>query len=97
MKKTNQITSVVTDFITLTAVNTSVHKDYAELIFLDSSKHGGLVSISIDYATTSASVRFYNGYEATQYLPCAIAINQESYLKIYVKGSTLYLVERFFR
>lgn len=96
MKKTNQITSVVTNFITLTAFNTSVNEDYAELIFLDSSKHGGLVSITIDYATASASVRFYNGYEATQYLPCAIAINQESYLKLEIKDSTLYFVERFF-
>ena len=96
MKKTNQITRVVTDFITLTAVNTAVNEDYAELIFLDSSKHGGLVAISIDYATASASVRFYNGYEATKYLPCAIAINQESYLKIAIKDSTLYIIERFF-
>lgn len=96
MKKTNQITSVVTNFIALTAINTSVNEDYAELIFLDSSKYGGLVSIAIDYATDSASVRFYNGYEVTQYLPCSIAINQGSYLKIYVKGSTLYLVEGFF-
>lgn len=96
MKKTNQITRVVTNFITLTAVNTSVNEDYAELIFLDSSKYGGLVSITIDYVTASVSIHFYNGYEVAQYLPCSIAINQESYLKIYVKGSTLYLVERFF-
>lgn len=95
MKKTNPITSVVTNFVTITGVNISVHEDYVELIFIDvMNPYGGLVRISIDYDTKAVTVKYFNGYSVSSFYPCDIHLNSDTRLRIKVIGSTLFVFER---
>ena len=97
MKKTNQITRVSTNFVSITGVNVSVNEDYTEIIFLDTiNPYGGLVFINIDYDTKAVTTKYFNGYSVSSFYPCDIRLNYDTYIRIKAIGSTLYILERFY-
>lgn len=97
MKKTNKITRVSTNFITITGVNIASDKDGAEIIFLDTvNPYGGLASIFIDYKTKGVTAKYYNGYSVSSFYPCDIHLNFDTYIRIRDIGTVLYIIERFY-
>lgn len=95
MKKTNQITRVSTNFVSITGVNVSVCEDYAEIFFLDTeSPYGGLVFINIDYETKAVTTKYFNGYSVSSFYPCDIRLSFDTCIRVKAVGSTLYILER---
>lgn len=97
MKKTNQITRVSTNFVSITGVNIASDKGGTEIIFLDTmNPYEGLSLISIDYKTKGVTAKYYNGYSVSSFYPCDIHLNFDTYISIRAIGSILYIIERFY-
>lgn len=95
MKNNNKINRVSTNFVSITGVNVSVCEDYAEIFFLDTeSPYGGLVFINIDYETKAVTAKYFNGYGVSSFYPCDIRLNFDTYIRVKVVDSTLYILER---
>ena len=97
MKKTNRITRVTTNFVSITGVNVAVDEESAEIIFLDAvNPYGGLVLISIDYETKAVTAKYFNGYSVSSFYPCDIRLSYDTCIRVKNVGHTLYILERFY-